>query len=55
MKGYHVCQNMLDPEKGEIIKAETEPMNSVDKYAVAPIRGRHFIEHLTEKFAITIF
>ena len=38
--------NMWDLVKGEIIQAEMEPMNSVDKYAVVAIRGGHVIGHL---------
>ena len=37
---------MCDPIKGEIIQAEIEPMNSVDKYAVAAIRGGYAPGHL---------
>ena len=59
LKGCHAYQNTLEPLKGEIIKAEMEPMNSVDKYANSAIRGEHVVGHLkTEtsgKFAKTIF
>ena len=37
---------MQDPEKGEITQAEKEPMNLVDKYAVAAIRGGHVVGNL---------
>ena len=36
---------MWDPVKGEIIHAEMGPINSVDKYAIAAIRGGHVLGH----------
>ena len=58
MKGYHACRNMWVPVKGEIMQAEIEPINSVDKYAVAAIRGGLVVGCLKNvtsgKFAKTI-
>ena len=58
MKGYHACRNMWVPVKGEIMQAEIEPINSVDKYAVAAIRGGLVVGYLKNvtsgKFAKTI-
>ena len=48
-----------DLVKGETIQAEMEPINSMDKYAIAAIRGGHVVEHLKKgtsgKFSKTIF
>ena len=57
MKGYHACRNMWVPVKGEIMQAEIEPINSVDKYAVAAIRGGlvvGYLKNVSGKFAKTI-
>ena len=49
---------MWVPVKGEIMQAENEPINSVDKYAVAAIRGGFVVGYLKNvasgKFAKTI-
>ena len=59
LKEYHTYQNIWGLVKGEIIQAKMESMNSVDKYAVAAIRGRHIIRHWKKgtygKFAKKIF
>ena len=58
LKGYHAYRNMWVPVKGEIMQAEIEPINSVDKYAVAAIRGGLVVGYLKNvtsgKFAKTI-
>ena len=45
--------------KRETTQTKMEPMNSVDKYAVAAVRGGHVVRHLKKgtsgKFAKTVF
>ena len=45
LKEYRAYQNIWGLVKGKIIQAKIESMNSVDKYAIAAIRGRHIIRH----------
>ena len=58
-KGCQSYQNIMDPAKGQVIQAEIEPMNFVNKYAVEAIRGGHVVEYLkiatSKKFEKTIF
>lgn len=55
LKGYHAFQNMWDTVKWEIIQGETEPVNSLDKYAIVAIWEGHVLEHFykgtSRKFA----
>ena len=58
VKGHHVSKDIWTPEIGESLDAQTEPKNSIDKYAVyIPISGKvvgHLRKGVIGRFVKTI-
>jgi len=59
VKGYHAYQNEWVPVVNEKLRAQTEPENVVDKYAVCTLSGKDVVGHLkkgkSEPFAKMVF
>ena len=58
IKGYHAYMTKRAPKNGGILKAQHEPENEYDKYAVAVERCGDAVEHLSKgrsvRFAKTV-
>ena len=59
VKGYHEYQGIWVPKVNEKLRTQTEPENTVDKYAVCVLLDEEVIGHLkkgkTGRFAKTVF
>ena len=53
--GYHEYQKKWDPVIGEVLEAQIEPTNDIDKYAMVVCKNGNIVGHLpkgkTGKFA----
>jgi len=45
VRGYHVCKDVWKPAIGEILHAEHELDNTVDKFAVKVIKNNETVGH----------
>ena len=46
VRGYHVCKDVWKPAIGEILHAEQELDNAVDKFAVKVVKNNETVGHL---------
>ena len=46
VQGYHVCKDVWKPAIGEILHAQQELDNAVDKSAVKMVKNNETVDHL---------
>ena len=46
VRGYHVCKDVWKPTIGEILHAEQELDNAVDKFAAKVVKNNETVSHL---------
>ena len=55
IRGYHAYQETWLPRVGEVLVLEREPLNSVDKYAVAIVKDGTVVGHVPRNFSALFF
>ena len=55
IRGYHAYQGTWLPSVGEVLELETEPLNSVDRYAVAVNKNGTVVGHVPRNFSALFF
>ena len=45
--GFHEYRKIWEPKSNEILEVKMEPTNKMDKFAVAAIKSKKMIEHLS--------
>ena len=55
IRGYHAYQGTWLPSVGEVLELEKEPLNSVDRYAVAVTKNGTVVGHVPRNFSALFF